>query len=134
MVPVYVSSVADEAPSLGSSIGCISPTFDVNLLERVVFKPFRTVKSMPFKFLLGFLALDAVVTCPSDDSSRLQLHILPYCVLVPFFAKNRSERRSGSREQCQSDSISTIVSSWRDPDDKLCLALDHSTKVPPALY
>ena len=92
-------------------------------------KPHRTVKSIPPKLRLGFArvflqALDTVLACPSDISVRVQLLILPCCVLGTFLPKNRAECRSGMRECCQFDSISSAISRWRDPGDKLCLILD----------
>ena len=39
--------VIDMAPPVGSSSGCITTSFDVELLGRVFLKPLRTVKSIP---------------------------------------------------------------------------------------
>ena len=96
LAPVCASFEDGEASSSGSSSGCLSPCFDVYLLGCVFLKSCRTVKSIPPKLRLGFVrvflyALDAVLACPSDVSTRVQLFILPCCVLGTFFSKNRSE-------------------------------------------
>ena len=120
---------------MGSSVGCSSSGFDVVLLGRVLSKPLWTVKSFPPKICLGcarvFLqTLDVVLACPSDISAWVQLLILPYYVLGIFFPKNRGERRSGMREGCQFDSISSAISRWRDPSNRICLVLDRLIEVP----
>lgn len=108
-------SEAYKAPPLGSYVGCSSSGFEVDLVGRVLAKPLRTVNSIPPKLRLGcarvFLqTLDVVLACPSDISVwvQVQLLILPYSVLGAFLPKNRGEQRSGMREPCQFDNISSV--------------------------
>lgn len=51
-----VPSMADEAPSLGSS-----SSFDVDLLGRVFLKPFRTIKSFPPNYVLALLGFSSML-------------------------------------------------------------------------
>ena len=94
IVPAYASGVVDEAPFLGPSIGCLSSGFDVDLLDRVFLKPFRAVKSIPPKLRLGFAriflhAFDAVLACPSDVSSWVQLLVFFVVFWVLFYLRTK---------------------------------------------
>lgn len=96
LTSIYVSRAADGAPLSGSTSGCFSPSFDVELLEHVILKPFWMLKNILLRRSLGvprvfFHALDIVLPYPSDLSAWVQLLILPCCVFGNSLPKTRSE-------------------------------------------
>ena len=135
--PLCVALIWLTSPSWILLVAALPLVLMLSLLD-VFFKPLRTVKSILPKLRLGFStmflqALYMVLACPSDEFAWVQLLILPCCVLGTFLPKKESERRSGMRERCQFDSISNVVSRWRDPSNRLRLVLDRLVEVRPPI-
>ena len=97
-----------QAPSSGPSELVVTVVqdqgFTVALLDRLLSKRLRTVKSIPPKCRLGFSralkgALDKVSSTPSDLSAWIALLVLPLCLLKTFSPRSNTERRSVTRRQ-----------------------------------
>ncbi|KAL8121383.1 hypothetical protein AgCh_018206 [Apium graveolens] len=103
--PLWSSRDPVGVPS-GGVVGLDSISFDVDLLDN---------------------ALDKVLACPTDLSSWVQLLILPCCTLSSFVPSNRAQRRSGERERCQFEHISSTILRGRDSGDRMGLVKDRLT-------
>lgn len=91
--------------------------FDVTLLDRLFFKGFRTVKSIPSKCRLGFSrvlkgALDKVSSKPEYISCWVSLLVLPLCTPKTFCPRSNLECKSAIKRQHQEESISHAICSW----------------------
>ncbi|KAL8103791.1 hypothetical protein AgCh_028116 [Apium graveolens] len=114
----------------GGVVGLDSISFDVDLLDKFLSSQRCMVKCIPSKLRLGFAriflsALDKVLACAADLSSWVQLLILPCCTLSSFVPSNRAQRRSGERERCQFEHISSAILRWRDSGDRMGLVKDR---------
>ena len=111
-------------------------SFDVALLDSLLSKRFRSVKSFPPKCCLGFSrvlkgALDKVIGKPDDISCWVQLLVLPLCVFKTFSPRSSRECSSGVRHQRQKESITSAIRSWCEPSGSVQLVHDRLADVSP---
>ena len=88
--------------------------FDLHLLDTLLSKGLRTVKSIPPKCRLGFSrvlkgALDKVVCSPDDISCWVGLLVLPLCLLKTFCPRSNQECRSATKRQRQEEYIVNAI-------------------------
>jgi hypothetical protein len=100
--------------------------FDLPLLDTLLSKELRTVKSIPPKCRLGFSrvlkgALDKVICTPDDISSWVSLLVLPLCLLKTFSPRSNLECRSAIKRQRQEEYITNAIRSWGIPGGSLQL-------------
>jgi hypothetical protein len=98
-VPSYVALVEDLVLDEHG-------VFDLPLLDTLLSKGLRTVKSIPHKCRLGFSrvlkgALDKVICTPDDISCWVSLLVLPLCLLKTFCPRSNLECRSAIKRQRQ---------------------------------
>ncbi|GJZ23041.1 hypothetical protein Tco_0560500 [Tanacetum coccineum] len=100
--------------------------FTLPLLDSLLSKGLRTVKSIPPKCRLGFSrvlkgALNKVICTPDDISCWVSLLVLPLCLLKTFCSRNNLECKSGIKRQRQEESIVNAIRSWGIPGGSLQL-------------
>ncbi|GJX23469.1 putative reverse transcriptase domain-containing protein [Tanacetum coccineum] len=110
--------------------------FTLTLLDRLLSKGLRTVKSIPPKSRLGFSrvlkgALDKVICTPDDISCWVSLLVLPLCLLKTFSPRSNLECKSATKRQRQEECIASGIRSWGMPGG--CLQLLRETLAEPAL-
>ncbi|GJS87972.1 ribonuclease H-like domain-containing protein [Tanacetum coccineum] len=109
--------------------------FTLTLLDRLLSKGLRTVKSIPPKSRLGFSkvlkgALDKVICTPDDISCWVSLLVLPLCLLKTFSPRSNLECKSATKRQRQEECIASGIRSWGMPGG--CLQLLRETLAEPA--
>ncbi|GJT70691.1 hypothetical protein Tco_1029977 [Tanacetum coccineum] len=100
--------------------------FTLPLLDSLLSKGLRTVKSIPPKCRLGFsrvlkVALNKVICTLDDISCWVSLLVLPLCLLKTFCSRNNLECKSGIKRQRQEESIVNAIRSWGIPGGSLQL-------------
>ncbi|XP_056693200.1 uncharacterized protein [Spinacia oleracea] len=111
-------------------------SFDVALLDTLLSKRLRSVKSIPPKYRLGFSrvlkgALDKVICRPDDIACWVQLLVLPLCVLSTFSPRSNRECSSGVRRRRQEESITSAIYSWGESGGSERLVIDTLASVSP---
>ncbi|GJR79081.1 reverse transcriptase domain-containing protein [Tanacetum coccineum] len=104
--------------------------FTLSLLDSLLSKGLRTVKSIPPKYRLGFSqvlkgALDKVICKPDDISCWVRLLVLPLCLLKTFCPRSNLECKSANKRQRQEECITNAIRSWGVPGG--CLQLVKET-------
>lgn len=109
--------------------------FDLHLLDTLLSKGLRTVKSIPPKCRLGFSrvlkgALDKVVCSPDDISCWVGLLVLPLCLFKTFCPRS-NQCRSVTKRQRQEEYIVNAISSWGTPGGSLQVMREVLAEPPP---
>ncbi|GKC70007.1 hypothetical protein Tco_1115890 [Tanacetum coccineum] len=107
--------------------------FTLSLLDYLLSKGLRTVKSIPPKCRLGFSrvlkgALDKVICKPDDISCLVSLLVLPLCLLKTFCPRSNLECWSANKRQRQEESITNAIRSWGVPGGSLQLVRETLTE------
>ncbi|GKE98547.1 hypothetical protein Tco_0021898, partial [Tanacetum coccineum] len=98
--------------------------FTLTLLDHLLSKGLRTVKSITPKCRLGFYrvlkgALDKVICTPDDISCWVKLLVLPLCLLKTFSPRINLECKSANKRQLQEECIAIGIRSWGTPGGSL---------------
>ncbi|GJR40673.1 putative reverse transcriptase domain-containing protein [Tanacetum coccineum] len=112
--------------------------FTLTLLDHLLSKGLRTVKSIPPKCRLGFSrvlkgALDKVICTPDDISCWVSLLVLPICLLKTFRPRSNLECKSASKRQHQEECIASGIRSWGTPGGSLQLLRETLAEPTPLL-
>ncbi|GKB00095.1 putative reverse transcriptase domain-containing protein [Tanacetum coccineum] len=100
--------------------------FTLSLLDCLLSKGLRTVKSIPPKCRLGFSrvlkgALDKVICKPDDISCWVRLLVLPLCLLKTFCPRSNLECKSANKRNAGKVCI-TMHPFWGVPMEVVCKA------------
>ncbi|GJV82364.1 hypothetical protein Tco_1522262 [Tanacetum coccineum] len=112
--------------------------FTLSLLDSLLSKGLRTVKSIPLKCRLGFSrvlkgALDKVICKPDDVSCWVSLLVLPLCLLKTFCPRSNLECKSANKRQRQEESIINAIRSWGVPGGSLQLVKETLAESSPPM-
>ncbi|GJT74237.1 hypothetical protein Tco_1040962 [Tanacetum coccineum] len=107
--------------------------FTLPLLDILLSKRLRTVKSIPIKCRLRFSrvlkgALDKVICTPDDISCWVSLLLLPLCILKNFCPRSNIKYKSGIKRQRQEECIANSIRYWGIPGGSFQLVREDLVK------
>ncbi|GJR24240.1 hypothetical protein Tco_0972767 [Tanacetum coccineum] len=112
--------------------------FTLSVLDRLLSKGLRTVKSIPPKCRLDFsrvlrVALDKVICKPDDVSCWVSLLVLPLCLLKTFNPGSNLECKSANKRRHQEESIANAIRSWGMPGGSFQLVRETLAESAPSM-